>query len=173
MCVCVFECVCVCVCVCVCPFLTIKSLLPQSSGEITSIRNSIGYAIECKLILTRLNNSDTREIWYEKTLTYKCVYMYIHILIYDCGSIYIYIYIYVYTCIYMRVCTVEVIGDMRWSTAVLKHPNPKYWPITSTTSSPPPTPWFHSFTAIPQMGSGGVTPRGNPSPPQYKNNRKI
>ena len=31
--------------------------------------------------------------------------------------------------------------------AVLKHPNPKYWPLTSATPTPLPILWFHSFTS--------------------------
>ena len=50
--------------------------------------------------------------------------------------------------------------------AVPKHSNPKYWPITGATPTPPQTLWFHSFTAnplqaIPRIGSGSATPQIN------------
>ena len=62
--------------------------------------------------------------------------------------------------------------------AILKHPNPRYWPITSATLIPPPTPWFHSFKAnplqaTPWMGSGSTMPHGDSPPLQCKNGRKV
>ena len=50
--------------------------------------------------------------------------------------------------------------------AVLKHPNPRHWPVTGTTPIPLPAPWFHSFTAnplqvTPRMGSSGTTQQRN------------
>ena len=62
--------------------------------------------------------------------------------------------------------------------AVLKLPNPRYWSITSITSTPLLTPWFHSFTAnplqaTPQMGHGSTTLQGNPLPLQCKNSGKV
>ena len=52
--------------------------------------------------------------------------------------------------------------------AVQKYPNSRYWPITGTTTTSPPAPWFHSFATIPLqttswMDSSSATPRRNSS----------
>ena len=59
-----------------------------------------------------------------------------------------------------------------------KYPNPRHWPITGTTPTSLPTPWFHSFTAnplqaTPWMGSSCTTLGWTPPPPKHQNIRMV